>query len=148
MRAELVAFVRKSAGRDVSDRIRCERELEHHATHDTLTGMPNRALLTQHLGAALARGARRGHDVGLILADLDRFKFINDSAGPAVGDQLLAAVGKRLEGLAGEAGMLARLGGDGEALPLAIYELREQARGAPWIPCGPKVARGRMQPTR
>ncbi len=82
-------------------------ELHHQATHDTLTGLANRALLEQHL-----RDAPPGDRVAMLLIDLDGFKPINDRHGHQAGDQVLVAVARRLDDLIGEAGLAARLGGD------------------------------------
>ncbi|GIG27573.1 hypothetical protein Cma02nite_01730 [Cellulomonas marina] len=83
---------------DVTDRKRAEAELVHNALHDALTGLPNRALLTEHLHQALARSRSVGAGAGVLYIDLDNFKDVNDSLGHAAGDQLLAAVAERLLG--------------------------------------------------
>ena len=90
-----------------------EERLRHRALHDPLTGLPNRTLLSDRLGQALAR-ARRHPDrhVALILLDLDRFKQVNDTLGHAIGDRLLVAASHRLAGAVRESDTLARMGGD------------------------------------
>ena len=80
--------------------------------HDALTGLPNRALLTERLGHE-SRRARRTHEaVAVLFVDLDHFKRVNDAFGHAVGDQLLVAVAARLEGLVRPGDTLARVSGD------------------------------------
>ena len=99
-------------GHDVTDRRALQREVEHRALHDNLTGLPNRALLQDRLTQALRIAHRQGTVAGLLLIDLDRFKEVNDTLGHHYGDQLLALVGPRLaEGLR-KMDTVARLGGD------------------------------------
>ncbi len=71
-------------------------EMRHLAYHDSLTGLPNRALFTEHLERSLARARRGNSRVSVLFLDLDRFKMVNDSLGHAAGDHLLVAVGDRL----------------------------------------------------
>ncbi|PPK67825.1 EAL domain-containing protein [Actinokineospora auranticolor] len=96
---------------DITDRHMLEERLRHQANHDPLTGLGNRALFTERLTAAFARGGR--HRVGLCYLDLDGFKVINDSLGHDIGDDLLVAVAARLDALVtGTGRMVARMGGD------------------------------------
>ena len=98
--------------RDVTERRRQEAELAHRATHDDLTGLPNRALLMAVLDQAVdGLGAHPGH-LALLFLDLDRFKLVNDSLGHATGDELLCRVADRLMGVLRPGDVLARLGGD------------------------------------
>ncbi len=99
-------------GHDVTDRYLLEQEMAHRAQHDALTGLPNRALLSDRFGQALRRARRSGDDVGLLLIDLDRFKEINDTMGHHVGDQLLVQVGRRMQSALRAEDTVARLGGD------------------------------------
>jgi diguanylate cyclase (GGDEF)-like protein/PAS domain S-box-containing protein len=98
---------------DITDRKRAERQLLHDAFHDTLTGLPNRALFVDRLKQALARTKRLGpHQFAVLFLDLDRFKVINDSLGHIVGDQLLVGIARRLEACLRPGDTVARLGGD------------------------------------
>jgi diguanylate cyclase (GGDEF)-like protein/PAS domain S-box-containing protein len=97
--------------RDVTDRKHLEEELTYHAYHDPLTNLPNRASFLNTLMLTI-RTAGRGHGVGLIFLDLDRFKQINDTLGHEAGDELLVRVSDRLLGGLRTADVLGRLGGD------------------------------------
>ncbi|HET7161385.1 MAG TPA: EAL domain-containing protein, partial [Rhodanobacteraceae bacterium] len=97
---------------DITDRKRAEQELRYLANYDTLTGLPNRALLGERLGAAVISARRGGHKVGLLFLDLDRFKHVNDSLGHTAGDRTLKAAGARLRQCVRENDVVARLGGD------------------------------------
>jgi diguanylate cyclase (GGDEF)-like protein/PAS domain S-box-containing protein len=101
-----------AAARDVTAQRDAERQLVHRALHDELTGLPNRALLLDHLSAALARARRSGSVVGLLFLDLDDFKSINDSYGHVVGDEFLVHVGESISGCLRETDVAARIGGD------------------------------------
>lgn len=89
-----------------------QRQLVRLAHHDTLTGLPNRALLADRLRHAMAQVRRNGGRLGVILLDLDGFKWINDSVGHDTGDAVLIAIASRLEGALREEDTVARLGGD------------------------------------
>jgi diguanylate cyclase (GGDEF)-like protein len=84
----------------------------HQATHDALTGLPNRELLRDRLGQGLAAATRSEGEIALLLIDLDRFKEINDSLGHSYGDKLLCQVGPRLRSVLRDGDTVARLGGD------------------------------------
>jgi diguanylate cyclase (GGDEF)-like protein len=89
------------------------RELSHQALHDALTGLPNRALVMDRADQLLGRGARRpGNLSGALFIDIDGFKHVNDSLGHAAGDELLKAVGRRLQSAVREQDTVGRLGGD------------------------------------
>ena len=102
----------RSISRDITERKRFEQKLAEMATHDALTGLPNRVLLSDRLmiGTALAR--RNGHRLAALMLDLDRFKSVNDSLGHSVGDELLKAVGQRLSGIMRKSDTVSRIGGD------------------------------------
>jgi diguanylate cyclase (GGDEF)-like protein len=87
-------------------------EMEHMAMHDGLTGLPNRALLTDRVLQAMAHAERAGESFALLFMDLDRFKDINDTLGHAAGDQVLRRVPTRILPLLRAADTMARLGGD------------------------------------
>jgi diguanylate cyclase (GGDEF)-like protein len=91
---------------------RREEELSFLATHDPLTGLPNRTLILDRVEQMLARAARSKTPVAALFVDLDNFKSINDTLGHAVGDELLRAVTARLDGVIRDADALGRLGGD------------------------------------
>ena len=102
-----------SVARDISERKEFEATLEHQATHDPLTGLPNRALLLDRLEVSLARAERNGTGVAVLFLDLDHFKVVNDSLGHARGDQLLVAAAERLKEALRQGGdTVARFGGD------------------------------------
>ena len=84
----------------------------HLATHDVLTGLPNRTLFHDHLKQTVAWSRREGASLAVLYIDLDRFKEINDTLGHATGDRLLVAVADRLRACVREIDTLARLGGD------------------------------------
>ena len=98
---------------DISARKLAELQLEHDAYHDTLTGLPNRALLMDRLRQAIRRSKRRpDYRFVLLFLDLDRFKLINDSLGHQAGDQVLISIARRLEVCLRPTDTVARLGGD------------------------------------
>ncbi|HEY0699939.1 MAG TPA: GGDEF domain-containing protein, partial [Micromonospora sp.] len=94
-----------------------QARFRHQATHDLLTGLPNRALFTERLTGTIDRGLPEGR-VGVCLIDLDRFKTINDTLGHQVGDELLVSVGHRLRRDLGDH-FVARIGVDEFAILLA-----------------------------
>ena len=96
---------------DITDMHVVQRTLSHQASHDALTGLPNRHLLTDRLSQALRVGARRGREVGVACLDLDRFKRVNDSFGHPAGDALLVQVAERLSRQMRASDTLARLSG-------------------------------------
>ena len=97
---------------DISERKRLEERLAHLALHDSLTGLPNRALFLDRLELALARLQRQDGKVALLFFDLDRFKVVNDSLGHEAGDRLLVEVAARLRQAVRPTDTVARLGGD------------------------------------
>src|SRR6202034_2271909 len=102
--------------RVVTDRTRgleaANRQLRHLASHDSLTGLPNRLLLDDRITQAIAQADRQKHEFVVAVLDLDRFKLINDSLGHRAGDELLCEVAVRLKGAIRTVDSIARLGGD------------------------------------
>ncbi len=105
--------------RDIGERKRLEARLAHQATHDPLTGLPNRALFHDRLGQALARGRRNGGRCAVLCLDLDHFKDVNDTLGHDAGDRLLREIAARLSAALRDEDTVARLGGDEFAVLLA-----------------------------
>jgi diguanylate cyclase (GGDEF)-like protein/PAS domain S-box-containing protein len=97
---------------DITDRRRAEEQLERQALYDGLTGLANRALLTDRLAQALADRDESGPGVVVVFLDLDHFKIVNDTYGHAVGDLLLVQVAERLRSVVRAADTVARFGGD------------------------------------
>ncbi|MCX8255081.1 putative Diguanylate cyclase [Beijerinckiaceae bacterium RH AL1] len=97
---------------DITGRKKATDELEWLATHDTLTGVANRAAFTRHIETAFRVADETGRRLALIMLDVDRFKAINDTHGHDVGDRVLAVVAERLVSAVGNRGTVARLGGD------------------------------------
>ena len=97
---------------DISERKASERQIEHMAHHDALTGLANRHVSKLRLAAAIAQARRSGEKVGVLFVDLDRFKHVNDALGHHVGDALLQSVSSRLLQLVREGDTVSRLGGD------------------------------------
>lgn len=96
----------------ITERKLYEAEIRHQATHDALTGLPNRTMLHNHLQRAIQSTRQKGTLTAVVFVDLDQFKFINDSLGHQVGDELLKTVAQRLVSCVRETDMVARQGGD------------------------------------
>ncbi len=111
---------------DITDRHAQREALAWQATHDALTGLPNRSALQPALQRAIAGRDSSGHDFALLLIDLDQFKEINDTLGHAAGDQLLRVLGPRLSACVGADEMVVRLGGDEFAVLLRSGLRRDQ----------------------
>ena len=107
-RIETITVISK----DITERKRVEKELAYMATHDSLTGLPNRMLFHDRLLLSLTQAHRHQKKLALMLLDLDYFKDVNDTLGHSVGDQLLRAVGNRLRRLLRKGDTVARVGGD------------------------------------
>ncbi len=97
---------------DITERKQHEAALEHQASHDSLTGLPNRSLLRDRIDQAIVKAKRDNHLVAVVFVDLDHFKLINDSLGHHVGDRLLLEVATRLAGCVRTHDSVARQGGD------------------------------------
>ncbi len=102
----------RGVGRDVSEMMTLNRRVEFLASHDELTGLPNRSLFRQRLEHAIAKAERTGAQVLLLFFDLDHFKLVNDTLGHDAGDQLLIMATKRITEKARATDSLCRLGGD------------------------------------
>ncbi|SEK41531.1 EAL domain-containing protein [Halomonas daqiaonensis] len=112
---------------DISEHKAYEARLAYHASHDALTGLPNRSLLEDRLVHDFELARRKGHLLAVLFVDLDEFKPINDSLGHAVGDQLLQGVAQRLSAAMRPGDTLARLGGDEFVVLLPDLHNEEQA---------------------
>jgi len=113
--------------RDVTERRRAEEATRHQALHDPLTGLPNRRLFNDRLEHSLARQARSGTSIAVLVIDLDGFKTVNDSLGHGVGDSLLVAIAQRFRSALRTSETIARLGGDEFAI--LIEDLRSPDEG-------------------
>jgi diguanylate cyclase (GGDEF)-like protein len=102
----------RGIGTDLTEQRRSEQEISRLARFDSLTGLPNRALMRQTLDEALRNASRRQKGCALFLIDLDRFKNVNDTLGHPIGDALLRQVAERLKAVMGDHGQVGRLGGD------------------------------------
>jgi diguanylate cyclase (GGDEF)-like protein/PAS domain S-box-containing protein len=97
---------------DISRRKSVEAQLEHHAHFDRLTDLPNRALLSERLEAAIAKAAREGTQAAVLFIDVDQFKTVNDTMGHTAGDLMLTAIADRLRKNTRPTDCVARMGGD------------------------------------
>ena len=113
--------------RDVTERKRVEEQIEYQAYHDALTGLPNRRLFRDRLTVALAHARRMKHPLAVMFLDLDRFKVVNDTLGHSTGDELLKAVGARLQVSLREEDSIARMGGDEFTILLADLKSTDTA---------------------
>lgn len=106
-------FQLQTTSRDVTEKMRMQRQLEHDAFHDALTGLPNRNLLMERLNFAIERiHNRQYYQFAVLFLDLDHFKIINDSLGHLAGDEVLIDISQRLQKMVRPTDLIARLGGD------------------------------------
>lgn len=117
----------RGVGHDVTERKRTEEQLNYIATHDLLTGLPNRMLLMDRLKMATAQAKRNAQKLALMMLDLDNFKNVNDSLGHMVGDKLLKEISLRLTGRLRQNDTICRLGGDEFIILLPAIERVEDA---------------------
>ncbi|RJG15796.1 EAL domain-containing protein [Massilia cavernae] len=128
---------------DITERRQHEMAMEHQATHDLLTGLPNRALFLDRLTHAIRRAERHNERLAVMFVDLDKFKSINDTLGHAAGDDLLRMVAGHLKQCVRLSDTVARLGGDefvllldnplGDTMPAMIAERISMRLGQPVI---------------
>ena len=97
---------------DITELWRKDERIRHMAFHDALTGLPNRALLMERVDYQIAIAERERHPLAVLFLDLDRFKYVNDTLGHDIGDELLKAVAESLLALVRQSDTVARLGGD------------------------------------
>ncbi|WP_205752174.1 putative bifunctional diguanylate cyclase/phosphodiesterase [Cryptosporangium phraense] len=117
--ALLVLAVLFRVVRSNNSRVRAEDAIRRRATHDALTDLPNRELLTDTVAAWGDRAVAEGHEISLLFLDLDRFKLVNDHWGHGVGDELLCAVAGRLSAHVRGHDLVCRIGGDEFVVALA-----------------------------
>ncbi|MGD0022508.1 MAG: PAS domain S-box protein [Smithellaceae bacterium] len=108
--AKIVGF--RGVGHDITERKRAEEKIQYLATHDALTGLPNRLMFNQLLNHAIQAARRYTRQFAVLFIDLDRFKIINDTLGHDAGDQLLQEIAARLKQTLRAVDIVARLGGD------------------------------------
>ncbi len=115
---------------DITDKKLAEEKLQYDATHDALTGLPNRKCFMLRLENALAKSLENpSHKVSILFIDLDRFKYVNDSLGHQIGDQLLVGIADRLRDCVRPTDTVARLGGDEfTILVQGKYDVQEVVR--------------------
>jgi diguanylate cyclase (GGDEF)-like protein len=136
--AERLEIANRELNLEIAERLRVQEKLAFDVLHDQMTGLANRRLFLDRLGQAIKRVKRRSDiSFGVLFLDLDQFKVVNDSLGHAFGDQLLIAVGRRLEDTVRSADTVARFGGDEFAIllddledPGAAVKIAEKVRQA------------------
>lgn len=139
---ELLQFVSTQIATTIQ-RKQAESRLQHIASHDPLTDLPNRLLFQDRFEMALKRARREGEKVALLYLDLDEFKMVNDSFGHQVGDLMLSEVARRLSGCVRESDTVApRMGGDEFAVLIpniqgadSVYVVMDKIRTATKDPC-------------
>jgi diguanylate cyclase (GGDEF)-like protein/PAS domain S-box-containing protein len=135
---------------DITDRKLAEEKLQYEATHDALTGLPNRSFFMSRLESALEKVREKpDHKVSILFIDLDRFKVVNDSLGHFIGDQLLVGIADRLRDCLRPTDIVARLGGDeftilveGSHHPREVIRIAERVKekfAKPFDLCGQEV---------
>jgi diguanylate cyclase (GGDEF)-like protein len=134
--------VRIGVGHEVTELRRAERELEHRASHDSLTGLVNRHSLEMELQAAIDRAADEGGGLAVLYVDLDGFKRVNDRGGHMVGDRLLREMAGRMQRAVRQTDLVARVGGDEFVVLLpdcrdaqAAREVADSLRARLMAPC-------------
>jgi diguanylate cyclase (GGDEF)-like protein/PAS domain S-box-containing protein len=133
--------VRIGVGHEVTELRRAERELEHRASHDMLTGLPNRRRLQRELQQGIEHAALAGDGLALLSLDLDGFKAVNDRGGHDAGDRILREVAQRLQDGLRQGDLVARIGGDEFVVLLPGCRDAAAARAAA------QALRARLHPT-
>ena len=118
----------RGVGSDVTEQRESDEKIAYLARYDTLTGLPNRLMLTEALGEAMRYAEQWKSQCAFLMIDLDRFKSVNDSLGHQVGDRLLEQVSQRLKAIASENEQCGRLGGDEFAI--VIRDASDKSRAA------------------
>ncbi len=136
---ETIGF--RAVSRDITERKELEQKLADMAARDQVTGLPNRISLSERLAVEIAKARRDNAKLAVMIADLDRFKTVNDSLGHILGDQLLKAAGQRLISLIRKSDMVARIGGD--EFVLLIPEISKTADA---IKVGQKILQAFRKP--
>jgi len=127
IRREGKPYAIQGIARDITERKMFEQRLSEMATHDFLTGLPNRILLNDRFTMALAQAHRNKHRLAIIALDLDRFKSVNDTLGHQAGDDLLKAIAIRLKESVRSSDTVARMGGDEFLLLMPEMHMIEDA---------------------
>ncbi len=122
---ELVGIV--ASYTDITKQKDLEKEIKHMATHDALTGLPNRRLFNERIELEIAHAERNQEKLGVMFIDLDNFKEINDTYGHSTGDVLLKHIGERLVGVLRKSDTVARMGGDEFLLVIPEMKKAEDA---------------------
>ncbi|HEY8067806.1 MAG TPA: diguanylate cyclase [Burkholderiales bacterium] len=127
---------------DITERKAQERRIAHQATHDGLTGLPNRYLLQDRVEQAIRQAAREKTHVGMLFIDLDRLKHVNDTLGHLAGDEMIRVIAQRLRRCLRTGDTVARIGGDEFVLLLpgmvaveAIAQTKQRVLEATSAPC-------------
>ncbi|HZW12925.1 MAG TPA: PAS domain S-box protein [Noviherbaspirillum sp.] len=118
----------RGVSREITDQKVAEERIQHLATHDGLTGLPNRVMFSHLLNTAIPMAQRRQQGVAVLFIDLDRFKFINDTLGHEAGDKLLKEVTARFKKTLRASDVIARLGGD--EFVVLIQDLKDAKQAA------------------
>ncbi len=118
----------RGVSREITEQKIAEERIQHLATHDSLTGLPNRVMFSHLVANAIASAQRYQRNCAVLFIDLDRFKFINDSLGHEAGDQLLKEISKRFKKALRASDVVARLGGD--EFVVLIQDLQQETQAA------------------